>query len=276
MFYGVASNTLSGSTFGVSNGMANPALSFATVTDIRDTNIRVQPQVLLNNMNGWGLVDKNKALYPFVSDGYIESRATQHKYNLMNPADTDAAFRLTFFGGWTHSATGAKPNGSTGYAETYLNPTTHLASLSEHISYYARTTRLNPATYQLMGSLTSVGAIPQMALGISTNNVNIYGNIGNFNDSIGGSQTNLGMRLVSRGAAGAQKLYQDGVSVYSKTDNTATPNVTLNIGRVNGINSFYMTEEISITTIGSFLTDTEAANLYTFTQSLQTALFRNV
>jgi len=56
------------------------------------------------------------AIYPFVG-----GTADAHKWNLKDPRDNDSAFRLSFFGGWTHAATGAKPNGTTGYAKTFID-----------------------------------------------------------------------------------------------------------------------------------------------------------
>jgi hypothetical protein len=44
-----------------------------------------------------------------------------------------------FNGGWTHSATGALPNGTTGYANTFLVPSSTLSINSIHLSYYSRT-----------------------------------------------------------------------------------------------------------------------------------------
>ena len=64
----------------------------------------------------WGLM---LAIYPFIGGS-----AVTHKWNLKDPQDTDAAFRLTFGGGWTHSSTGAYANGTNAYANTYINPST--------------------------------------------------------------------------------------------------------------------------------------------------------
>jgi len=65
--------------------------------------------------------------------------AAQFKYNLVNPVDSDAAFRLVFNGGWTHSSNGATPNGTNGYADTKFNPSLNGQLNSAHLSYYSRT-----------------------------------------------------------------------------------------------------------------------------------------
>lgn len=99
-------------------------------------NIKNNPQILqyLNQIDNAcvkaGIT--SGAVYPMVG-----ANATSHKYNFLDPRDLDEAFRLTFEGsGWLHSSTGAKPNGTTSYARTYLIPTTHLLLNSTHISFY--------------------------------------------------------------------------------------------------------------------------------------------
>lgn len=48
--------------------------------------------------------------------------AATHKWNMIDLRDVDAAFRMTFDGGgWVHSATGAKGNGSSSYGNTKFN-----------------------------------------------------------------------------------------------------------------------------------------------------------
>lgn len=69
---------------------------------------------------------KMKAIYPMVG-----GTAALHKWNLKNPLDTNAAFRLVFNGGWTHSNTGALPNGTNGYANTFFNLSTNFTSANK-------------------------------------------------------------------------------------------------------------------------------------------------
>ncbi len=74
-----------------------------------------------------------RALYPFVG-----GTASTHKFNLKNPLDTNAAYRLTFFGGVTHSSNGIIGNGTNGYADTFLANNV-MAQSNAHISVYSRT-----------------------------------------------------------------------------------------------------------------------------------------
>ncbi len=85
---------------------------------------------LVVDLKGYGIWTKMKALY-----GFLGGTAGAHKWNWKDPRDLDAAFRLVFNGGWTHSSTGATPNGTNGYADTFLTPSTSLLLNSSHISY---------------------------------------------------------------------------------------------------------------------------------------------
>lgn len=63
------------------------------------------------------------ALYPFIGGS-----STTHKFNLVNPLDSDAAFRLLLSGGWTHGATGMDANGTNAYANTFWDSQTMAAT----------------------------------------------------------------------------------------------------------------------------------------------------
>ena len=71
-----------------------------------------------------GLYDGMIYMYPFLG-----GNAAGHKFNALNPVDTNGAYRLTFNGGWTQSSSGATPNGTNAWADTYFGPST-LASLT--------------------------------------------------------------------------------------------------------------------------------------------------
>lgn len=70
------------------------------------------------------------AYYPMVG-----GNATKHAFNFMNTA----LYTLSFIGGWTHSSTGALPNGTNAYAPTGINGSTVLTQNNNHISFYSRT-----------------------------------------------------------------------------------------------------------------------------------------
>jgi hypothetical protein len=93
------------------------AQAFITAAAITDVTQQGAINTLVLALKGYSIWTKFKAIYPIVG-----GTASQHKYNLKDPRDLDAAFRLVFNGGWTHSSTGAQPNGVNGYADTKFTP----------------------------------------------------------------------------------------------------------------------------------------------------------
>ena len=81
------------------------AQAFLNAAGITDATITTAIDTLVIQLKAIGVWNKMKAIYPFVG-----GTATTHKFNLKNPADTNAAFRLVFFGGVTHDNTGIKFN----------------------------------------------------------------------------------------------------------------------------------------------------------------------
>jgi PKD repeat protein len=92
------------------------AQAFLNAAGITDATISGAIAKLVQDMKNFNLWTKLIAFYPFVG-----GTASTKKFNLKDPQDTNAAFRLDFFGGWTHSANGSLPNGSNGYADTHVN-----------------------------------------------------------------------------------------------------------------------------------------------------------
>jgi len=110
------------------------AQAFITAASITDPTQQSAVNQLVVDLKAASIWTKMSAVYPFVGGS-----ATTHKFNLKDPRDLDAAFRLNFQGGWTHSSTGALPNGTNAFAITYLDLSANLGSAKPHLSYYSRT-----------------------------------------------------------------------------------------------------------------------------------------
>ena len=100
-------------------GIDADAQAFITAASITDNTQNSAINTLVTQLKTYGIWTKLKAVYPFVG-----GTASAHKFNLKDPRDLDVAYRLTFGGGWTHSSTGAQPNGTNGYANTFFIPNT--------------------------------------------------------------------------------------------------------------------------------------------------------
>ena len=111
------------------------AQAFITAAAITDSTQQNAINTLVLALKGYSIWTKFKAIYPIVG-----GTASQHKYNLKDPRDLDAAFRLTFATGWTHSVNGMLPNGTTAFADTKLIPSTAIFGSNQniHLSYYSR------------------------------------------------------------------------------------------------------------------------------------------
>jgi hypothetical protein len=110
------------------------AQAFITATAITDTTQQNAIDALVIGLKTDLLWTKMLAVYPFVG-----GTATTCKFNLKNPLDTDAAFRLFFSGGWTFSNNGIQPNGTNTYADTFLAPSTYWTLNDGSVSAYSRT-----------------------------------------------------------------------------------------------------------------------------------------
>ena len=70
-------------------GVDADAQAFITAAGITDSTQQSAIDTLVKQLKGYGIWSKMKAVYPFVG-----GTATTHKYNLKDPRDLNAAFRL--------------------------------------------------------------------------------------------------------------------------------------------------------------------------------------
>ena len=255
------------------------AEAFFTATLITNTIQKNAVNTLVLDLKSYGIWNKMKAIYPMVSDAATSSlRAGQHKYNLKDPRNSNSAFRLSFIGGWTHSATGALPNGIS-YADTFLNPATVIANVNNgHLSYYSRTNssginkieignRDNSSSFNLV---IKFGASNISGACINMSDTNTFTN---NTDSTGFYHAN------QNNTANVRKMFKNGSVLATQTiAQNAQPSLNVYIGarNFNNVATFYSNRETAFASVGNGLTDTEAANFYTAVQAFQTTLGRQV
>ena len=250
------------------------ALAFMTAASITDNTQKTAINTLVTDLKINNIWTKMKAIYPFVGGS-----ATSHKFNLKDPRDLDAAYRLVFNGGWTHSSTGALPNGTTGYADTKLIPSSTLILNSTHISVYSRTNLTGD--YADLGVIQGTGSSYLQLLTKWSNNI-FYGTIydSNFLESYIVSDS-LGLFIGNRQSSTTVKLIKNSTVITDKISYSA---IALPLGSVylgarnsSNINNLsYSPRQQAFASIGDGLSDTEAANFYTAVQAYQTSLGRQV
>jgi len=246
------------------------AQAFITAAAITDPTEQSAINQLVVDLKGYSIWTKFSALYPFVG-----GTATTHKFNLKNPLDTNAAFRLVFNGGWTHSSTGAKPNGTNGYADTFYTPSSHLTNInSNHISFYSRT---NAQGGIEMGG----GPVPLVDLNLRYGSGAGGSTMWNMaaNANIPATSDSRYFLINSRTASNLFKYIKNGTTILTTSTGaagTTKPNVSYYIGKRNYPDNIYSTLECAFASIGDGFDDTEAANFYTAVQAFQTTLGRSI
>ena len=255
-------------------GGVDPAAAFLAAAGITDPTITAAINTLVNDLVGYGIWNKMLAIYPFVG-----GTAATHKFNLKDPQDTNAAFRLAFAGGWTHSANGALPNGTNAYAETYINTFSLFTPGNGHFGVYSRTI--------YSGAAADLYLIGNTQAGVGNTAINNYlptqtfctmgGILVNFLDL---PMTNTAGFFQLNNLSGSQSVRRNATSLGSNTNTSGVfPNRTLWLAARNtdiGAAGYSAYEQAFASVANVGLTNTELANYYTAVQAFQTTLGRQV
>jgi len=211
------------------------------------------------------LWSKMKFLYPFVG-----SSATAHKFNLKDPRNLDAAYRLVFNGGGSHNNDGYKPNGVNAYASTFLIPNTvfgaGFASIGTYVNQSA-TISGNPIGSSNMNIILGLGFVrggnkastSSTALNQTPNNGFI----------VNSRTSSTSFYFMNRNGA-FQLATVTAVSSYAITD------IVLGATNNNGTIVSYSDGRIALSYCSDFITQAESTILKTIVQTFQTTLGRQV
>ena len=217
-----------------------------------------------------GLYDKMTAFYPMLggnSDGC--------KFNGKNPVNTDAAYRLTFFGGWTFNPSGATSNGTTAYADTFLAPSA-LTLNSQHYSIYMGNNNVPAGGTNYFGCAEVVGG---------TQLYNVIAQDGGPRWFYGVSSTGVGTTttpdtqgfiLMASSGSSDETLYRNATIIDTTSVSRGTITRSNYIAAMNnGTPIQHYDNEYRFVTIGSGLTASEVSTLSTIINTFQTTLNRN-
>jgi hypothetical protein len=252
------------------------AQAFLNAAVITNTTQASAVNTLVTSLKSYGIWSKLKAIYPFVG-----GTATTHKFNLKNPADSNAAFRLGFYGGMTHDSNGVSFGGSNGGAYTYFNPFLNQAKNDLHMSVYARIRTAGRFVYsndiQPNRLYVAAGWTTLRATSTTANTSEFIGTSDTAEGVAVLNGTSVGFSLGSRTSSTAIKYYKNTTSASgngaSHTNDFVSNELTLN-GNPGG--GYYSVANYAFASLGNGLTDAEAANFYTAVQAFQTTLGRQV
>ena len=248
-----------------------PADAFIKAAGITDSTQQTAIKTVVNDLNGYGLWSKMKAIYPMVG-----GNATAHSYNLKDITK----FQIAFSGGWTHASTGATPNGTNAFGNTAFIPSSNgLAYNNNHLSFYSRTSQTGATQFYEMGSGNNAGS-NNLSLFIRRNTDLAGYDSGDFlTNRLTFTNTNGQGFYCGTAPTTTSKYFKNGISQASKSLSVKSiSNLNTYIGAFNEDNTvvYYSNKECAFATIGEGLSDTEAANLYTSIQKFQTTLNRFV
>ncbi len=245
------------------------AQAFITAAAITDPTQQSAINQLVVDLKGYSIWTKFDALYPMVG-----GTASSHKFNLKNPLDTDAAFRLFFGGGWTHSSTGATP-GVNGYADSFCKTVTNININSHSFGIYSRT---NDTTgTQAYGVFSGAGFSTFILHTISSGN--FYSGL-NTNTIAYTANPSTSLLMLTRRSSSDWQAYRAGVSLGTQTTAGGIESgKNFYFGARNqgdGAAAFYCKQQLAFAFIGDGLTNTESLNFYTAIQAFQTTLGRSI
>lgn len=267
-------------------------LAFIAASAITDNTQKSAVNTLVTSLKGYSVWSSLNAIYPFVG-----GTSSTHKWNLKDPRDLDAAYRLSFSGGWTHNSNGITGNASNAYADTFFS---NFATPVRAMGVYTRNTTAT-ANGVYIGQLETLNTTdPEGTQAFSE--VLIQDNGAQMSTDISqGPNTNFinntnksGFYTISSGSLSSQtSTYKNGTLNKSTSINpvaTSFVDRAITIGALRSVSSTdgifdagsdsivqYTNQNIAFAFIGTtFLTAAQMGNIYTAVQAYQTTLGRQV
>ena len=253
--------------------MTNPALAaadaFIDAAGITDSNQQLAILNLVNALFASGLWLKMYAIYPFVGGS-----ATSHKYNLKNPQDTDAAFRINFVGGWTHNSNGITGNAVNTYANTFLSPSGLGILTNGSIGIYSRT---NSASNRYDMGAFDIGSNQLGILARGADN-KFYAGMPIDGTNTATNTNSLGLYTACQTGGNTVTGYKNGTQVVNQSDAfTAAISNSIFIGATyDSLPVVSSNRNYAFAFIGNTLSASDVSTYYNIVQDFQTALGRQV
>jgi hypothetical protein len=175
-----------------------------------------------------------------------------------------------FNGGWTFSNQGALPNGTNGYMDTKLVPSSVLSSQnSQHYSMYSRT--------NVAESRYGFGS-DDVRLGLKWGDGILYAKLGIAELGYGTNSTSLGLHLMSRTDSTNLPVFVRNTKINMASVSSSLSGLAILLGarQLSASVDSYGSRQLAFSSIGDGLTDTEATALYNAVQTMNTTLQRQV
>jgi hypothetical protein len=259
------------------SGYDPDAQAFITAAVITDVTQQGAINTLVLDLKAYSIWTKFKAIYPIVG-----GVASSHAVNLKTPG----TYNMTFATGFTHSATGMLPNGTSAFGNTFLAGNLLTVS-NQAMSYYSRTNTSAAVNMYEVGYIPStiyrngLGVRSTFRLVANRSVSDIALNSGAGASFLSNNLDSTGFYIANRNSNVDNKMHKNGIIVSSVATSIGTPttsslNYYISASNTNGTANNFSDRECAFASIGDALTDTDASNLYTAVQAYQTTLSRQV
>jgi hypothetical protein len=252
------------------------AQAFLTAASITDPTITAAIETLVIDLKAAGIWTKMKAVYPFVG-----GTASSHKFNLKDPRDLDAAFRLIYTGALTHNSNGM--TGAGGRADTRFSPSANLTANSTSVGFYDGSEISSNSTEMGCSGASFLPIIGLSTRFLSNANFNAQFDCYDFSGHRLATfvPTSQGFTIGSVVSGTDQRLYKNGLQIgatvtTAQTQGLPSQNIFILARNDNGSASNISSKNARFSFIGDGLTAAEVADLQTAVQSFQTTLGRAV
>jgi len=246
------------------------ATAFLNAALITDATIQNAINVLVIDLKNAGIWTKMKAVYPMAGGS-----AATHKFNLKDPRDDDSAYRLSFSGGWTHSATGALSDGTTGWANTNVYSNQIFTANDGLLGIYTSSSSLSGASSYIY----STSNMADSEWSMQHNSGVFYFSMFRTN-SLPGTASLPGFSAVGMETNGYRSVYKNGSLLNSQNlgfiSMPQNIKMVLSARNASGTIDSYSGALYSFAFISSTLTSSEHTKFYTAVQKYQTSMGRQV
>jgi hypothetical protein len=240
--------------------------AFKFITEARLTNIihKIAINGLFKKLKIYGIWDRIIAGYPLIG-----GNSYSHKYNIKNPNDSNAAFRLDFFGNCVHSSNGIH-SGTNGYFLTYVFPSTNLLLNDTHLCTY--------------GDVPSGGIAYNIGVFDGTKSLyqrqSLSSTDGACNNTFGTVAATLNKKMIihSRNNSANWQRYEEGVKINVTATSGALSALNIPVCALNngGTIANFSNQSMRYVSIGKGLTDQQAIDYTRIIKEYQQLLNRSL
>ena len=243
------------------------AVAYMTAAGITNVLMKNAVNTVVVDLKFYGIWAKLYAIYPFLG-----GTALSHKWNLKNPLNTNAAFRLNYTGTIVHDANGFKGNGVNGFADTNFIPNNYLSFDIGSFGIYINNSIAGSALkyHGCIGGSRRFFIVP-------------FGTTNNFVTGLNGFPqtgtavfTSLGVIIANRENATQQQNVKNTTNTIYSNNASGVSSVSAFLGALNneGTPNFYNDHRLAFAFIGGALTVSDTLNLSNIMHTFNTTLGR--